>query len=147
MRRHATSSPWAIARAASFTRRSRTSRASAVVGAGVAERGGDAVVLLLAQHVLGAAGDAVQLAADVQQHRVRLARPHREVDELGHGQRVQRLRVAQPAAGVLEVRFEQEGALAGDVPALLARSRAAPAAASPRVARQTSRTAAAHPCR
>ena len=81
------------------------------------ERRRDAVVLLLAKHVPGVAGLALQLAADVEQQRVGLAHPHRVVHELGRGQRVQGLGVAQAAARVLQVRLEQECGLAGDLPA------------------------------
>ena len=55
---------------------------------------------------------------DVEQH-VPGGGLHRtgRVDELRRGQRPQRVHVAQPAAGVLEVRLQQERQLAGGLPA------------------------------
>ena len=44
----------------------------------------------------GATGQAVQFAPHVQQNRIGLAHPDRVVDELGRGEGVQALRVAQP---------------------------------------------------
>ena len=87
------------------------------VGVGVPEGGGDAVLLLQQQPVPGPApgrgGAPVQLAPHVEQHLVRLPYGRaRSVRDLSDRERVQRVHVAQPAAGLLEVGLEQERHLA-----------------------------------
>ncbi len=81
-----------------------------------AQRLGHAVVLLQAQDVLGTARAPVQLTAHVEQDGIRGAHRRGEVDELRGRERMQRLRVTQAAARVLQVGFEQEGRLTGAGP-------------------------------
>ena len=94
---------------------------------GDAHRPSDRVLLLEHEHVARAAGDTVQLAAHRVQHAGRaLELVERRLERRDHvvaasGDRpVQHVAIAQPAASILQVRFEQRAHLAGARPALLA---------------------------
>ena len=105
--RQVASKAWATVRAASASRRSSASASSRPSVAG------DRVLLLEHEPVGAARGDQVQRVPDVEQQLVGLADPRaRGRGDPGGGDGPHRLHVAQPAAGLLEVGFEQEGQLA-----------------------------------
>jgi hypothetical protein len=81
---------------------------------------GDLVGVLGAQHVAGPPGDAVQLGAHVEEQRAGLEHlAGRAVDQLGRGQCVDQLDVAQPAVAVLQVRLHPVRHVAVLAPALV----------------------------
>ena len=87
-----------------------------VVGRARADGRGDGVLVLEPQHVAGAAGDAVERDADVDEPAVALVQQGEIVgwdEQVRVGGPPQRLDVAQPAVAVLEVGLEQERDVAG----------------------------------
>ena len=84
-----------------------------LVGVVVAEQGGGSVVVLARQPVAAAAGDDVHRVTDVEELLVcGVDGSVGPVGEPGGGEGTQHGHVAQPAAGLLEVRFEQVGEVA-----------------------------------
>ena len=73
---------------------------------------GHLVGVLGAEHVAGAPGEAVQLGADVEQQVARLQHlTAGAVEQLGRGERVDQVHVAQPAVAVLQVGLDAVGDL------------------------------------
>ena len=90
-----------------------TTPVSRVVGVGLAEQGGDAVVVLLAEPVAATTGDHVDGVADVEQVGVgAVGVAVRAVGQPRRGQRPQHGHVAQAAPGLLQVRLEGLGQVA-----------------------------------